>query len=461
VPLRVWGLVLLLSIVGTSVVAEEAQVEVPANDDDFVMLINEVVKKATVLRVKRNNAGYSDLEESNDEKEVDEEMASAGLNSKACISSASHCTSKAGECKGPVSVCDQAVQSCVNAARDCKVSTQHKEKKAREGQPEKIDKKNKVSDADKATDKQLQEGDNTKQDAVAATEETEQAPEMSKRSPSSVQDGQPEVLDEDFDKDELQKDELNSKQSSQEAVAHEAAAIGQDSALDSSPEMNLAEQALTLLEEDEDEDDETVTPVDEDNTHWDTEDVAENEEVVVDYTDSNKDDDTEADEQTDDADIGEEDDEDASDEESSEDSADVGEQDEDDEQASDDDEQASDEETSDASDELDKSASLKEFLGGEQPNLLNLPSLIEEDENESEEEQEQDDHADLGEDQDDLDTASEAEEDNTDVGEDQADVDTASESEGDRLYYVPREAPAKEEDNGVYLEFDPSFNADE
>merc|ERR1712086_1155205 len=274
--LRVWGLVLLLSIVGTSAVAEEAQVEVPANDDDFVMLINEVVKKATVLRVKRNNAGYSDLEESNDEKEVDEEMASSGLNSKACISSAAHCTTKAGECKGPVSVCDQAVQSCVNAARDCKVSTQHKETKAREGQPEKIDKKNKVSDADK----QLQEGDNTKQDAVSATEETEQAPEMSKRSPSSVQDGQPEVLDEDFDKDELQKDELNSKQSSQEAVAHEAAAIGQDSALDSSPEMNLAEQALTLLEEDEDEDDETVAPVDVDNTHWDTEDTAENEEVV-------------------------------------------------------------------------------------------------------------------------------------------------------------------------------------
>merc|ERR1712195_415263 len=215
--LRVWGLVLLLSIVGTSAVAEEAQVEVPANDDDFVMLINEVVKKATVLRVKRNNAGYSDLEESNDEKEVDEEMASSGLNSKACISSAAHCTTK---------------------ARDCKVSTQHKETKAQEGQPEKIDKKNKVSDADKATDKQLQEGDNTKQDAVSATEETEQAPEMSKRSPSSVQDGQPEVLDEDFDKDELQKDELNSKQSSQEAVAHEAAAIGQDSALDSGPEMN-------------------------------------------------------------------------------------------------------------------------------------------------------------------------------------------------------------------------------
>merc|ERR1719272_2084729 len=467
--LRVWGLVLLLSIVGMSAVAEEAQVEVPANDDDFVMLINEVVKKATVLRVKRNNAGYSDLEESNDEKEVDEEMASSGLNSKACISSAAHCTTKAGECKGPVSVCDQAVQSCVNAARDCKVSTQHKETKAREGQPEKIDKKNKVSDADKATDKQLQEGDNTKQDAVSATEETEQAPEMSKRSPSSVQDGQPEVLDEDFDKDELQKDELNSKQSSQEAVAHEAAAIGQDSALDSSPEMNLAEQALTLLEEDEDEDDETVTPVDVDNTHWDTEDTAENEEVVVDDTESNEDDATEADEQTDDADIGEEDDEDApemsedaSDEETSEDSADVGEQDVDDEQN---DEQASDEETSDASDKLDKSASLKEFLGGEQANLLNLPSLIEEDENENEnenkEEQEQDDHADLGEDQDDLDTASEAEEDNTDVGEDQADLDTASESEGDWLYYTPREVPAKEEDNGVYLEFDPSFNADE
>ena len=83
-------------------VAEEAQVEVPANDDDFVMLINEIVKKATVLRVKRNNAGYSDLEgerarscrrpaypcrlsaESNDEKEVDEEMASAGLTHSAC-----------------------------------------------------------------------------------------------------------------------------------------------------------------------------------------------------------------------------------------------------------------------------------------------------------------------------------------------------------------------------------------
>merc|ERR1712086_258050 len=89
-------------------------------------------------------------------------------------------------------------------------------------------------------------------------------------------------------------------------------------------------------------------------------------------------------------------------------------------------------------DKLDKSASLKEFLGGEQANLLNLPSLIEEDENENENE-----------------------EDNTDVGEDQADLDTASESEGDRLYYTPREVPAKEEDNGVYLEFDPSYNADE
>merc|ERR1711935_314433 len=120
-------------------------------------------------------------------------------------------------------------------------------------------------------------------------------------------------------------------------------------------------------------------------------------------------------------------------------------------------ENENDEETSDASDRLDKSASLKEFLGGEQANLLNLPSLIEEDENENEneEEQEQDDHEDLGEDQDDLDTASEAEEDNTDVGEDQADLDTASESEGDRLYYTPCEVPAKEEDNGVYLEFDP------
>jgi len=240
----------LLAIGGTSVVAEQVEVEVPANDDDFVSLINEVVKKATILRVKRNNAGFSDLGESNEEEhEVDEEMVASGLDSKSCIAKAAHCTTKARTCKGSLATCDEAVQSCVTAARDCKVSSNRKREKEQDQQPEKIDNKAQVSD----TDKQLQEGDENQQQVITATEETQQSLDHSKRSPSSVQDGQPEVLDEDFDQDKLEKDELSHEEGSEKQISQEAVAGSNEAAQISSPEeTNLAEQALALLEEDED-----------------------------------------------------------------------------------------------------------------------------------------------------------------------------------------------------------------
>lgn len=275
-----------LAIVGTSVVAEQEEVEAPANDDAFVSLINEVVKKATILRVKRNNAGFSDLGESNEEEhEVDEEMAAAGLDSKSCIAKAAHCTTKAGTCKGSLATCDEAVQSCVTAARDCKVSS--KRGKEQDRQPEKIDNKAQVSD----TDKQLQEGDDNPQQDVTATEETQQSLHHSERSPSSVQDGQPEVLDEDFDQDKLEKDELSHEEGTEKQISQEAVAGSNEAAQISSPEeTNLAEQALALLEEDEDEGDAVYGSDDESddsgldgapvfehqeelaNVHWDTED---------------------------------------------------------------------------------------------------------------------------------------------------------------------------------------------
>ena len=55
--------VLLLACSGAAVLAvsEEVKLEIPASEEGVVSLINEVVHKATALRLKRNDAGLSDM----------------------------------------------------------------------------------------------------------------------------------------------------------------------------------------------------------------------------------------------------------------------------------------------------------------------------------------------------------------------------------------------------------------
>lgn len=252
------GVVLLLALASGQALAEEAQIEVPASDEDFVSLINEVVKKATMLRVKRNNAGLSDLAESNDEKEVDEEMAAAGKSSKSCVATATGCSNKASTCKGPLAACHQALQSCVVAAHECHVG-KHAQKKPEADQVEKVSK-------DEADDSELEEGEQDKGAKLEPTEETAETPKLEEEQEEQEEDGgnsEPEVLDEDYDQAELEKEEHNKRDTTlhtfvhddaetqkdveQKAVAPEAAEISQhnsDDAEDSELDSELDTSAL-------------------------------------------------------------------------------------------------------------------------------------------------------------------------------------------------------------------------
>jgi len=200
------GLVLALCLLGCLAAADEMMVEVPGSDEDFVSLINEVVKKATLLRVKRNNAGLSDVSANGNEKEVDNEMAAAGKSSKDCVHKATSCSAKASKCKAPLSACDEAVQACVTAANQCHLHGAM--------------------------------GDTTKVKKV----------DYDEASPSSVYESKPEVLDEDYDKAELEKQEEHNPENGAVETAEDEAVASESAKIDH-PNTELAYE--TFLDETE------------------------------------------------------------------------------------------------------------------------------------------------------------------------------------------------------------------